>query len=103
MTVKEILIKARALISKPENWCQGSYAIDALGESTPSFSKTAVKFCALGALRKIKTDLGGVEIFGCELVLRAVVGTPDIPSFNDRADHAAVLDMYDKAIANCKE
>ncbi len=51
MKVSEQLIAAKALISKPENWTQRSYARDADGYTIDPFSTYATCFCALGAIR----------------------------------------------------
>lgn len=47
------LEKARDLIANKENWCQGSYAVDAEGEEVGFRERSAVRFCAQGAVRKV--------------------------------------------------
>ena len=45
MTEKEILVKARELIEKPETWTQYFSARDAIGNVVNSTSDEAVSFC----------------------------------------------------------
>lgn len=50
MTVKEVLIAARAKIADPANWTQGACARDVCGGKTFSSNNNAVCWCSLGAL-----------------------------------------------------
>lgn len=52
---KSILKKAKKLIKK--GWCKGAFARTASGESVPSDSPDAVKFCAIGAVNRARLAL----------------------------------------------
>jgi hypothetical protein len=96
-TVHEILKAARQRIEKPEHWTQGFMARDKDGNPTKSTNREACQWCALGA---ISAEAGGARAGedAQDELYRAVGGTP-ITDINDRDGHAAVLSMFDKAIA----
>lgn len=85
MTVTEALIAARALISDPENWCQG-------------VPKSGCRRCSLEA---ISTACGSNdELFrACHRRLSRAMGALMVSKFNDENDHATVMAAWDKAIA----
>jgi hypothetical protein len=94
----EILRRAKARIEKPENWCQGSYAQPALGESRLH------RFCAKGALYRETCWAEGHDYGPSHQALnlldqaswktfrRSPIGV------NDAFGHEAVLQIYDVAI-----
>lgn len=99
MSVVDDLKAARELIADPNHWTKGSFARDASGQTCSPTSEFAVCWCASGALRKVE---------GCQLddlpvawdYLSTCVPGGSVAAFNDGARlHAAVLKMYDKAIA----
>lgn len=85
-----VLIAARKLIEKPENWRQGGYG----------FSMAPMPHCALGAMivasRRESILLAGPARVA-EDIMREVVGGC-IMRFNDTHTHAEVLRAFDKAI-----
>ena len=86
MTVKEQLIAAKALIDKPEKWCQGN-AIDAQG-----------RICASQALRTITG--GGLADAEYEALADAMAGPGSLVcAWNDTHTHAEVIAAFDRAIA----
>lgn len=104
MTPREILIKARELISKPEQWNQGCMARNKDNQVVHSYSDDAVRWCAIGAIRNIVCSNGyvGVE----HLLIHCI---PDdykpymrsnatLAEFNDDKTHKEVLGLFDKAI-----
>jgi hypothetical protein len=89
LSAQDVLVKARALIEKPENWCQKRfYMIDDAGR--------AVAWCAVGALEEFDPRLG------CAYeALLAATGCKCISDFNDAHTHSEVLAAFDRAIAEC--
>lgn len=109
MTTAEVLQKARDLIADESRWTHGKYARDALGEDVEPTSPEACKFCALGALLAVsgaqyeeEDDLPSIA------ALRAVCPVDErgrrrrVPSVNDLDGHAAVLALFDEAIAKAQ-
>jgi hypothetical protein len=107
MTSREMLIEGRALIADRLQWTQGQYARTMDGSGVPARCDSAVSFCATGALLRADAPSRGYapsvvyheaddaltqagrELFGVSAV-----------AVNDDLGHAAVLRMYDRAIAN---
>lgn len=120
MTVKELLIAARAVIEDPANWCQGSYALDSTPHNVEPNDPNAVRFCALGALKRVspERDTGrhGLPIYRWvddevdeahrilmdaaeELYFADVVELNDFMPGIGESQHPKVLEMYDLAIS----
>ena len=95
MSVKQELIKAKALIANPENWTQRMLARNEKGECVSVYSPTACKFCALGALRKACTHEGAYLALA-DAAFKA--GFKGIVALNDHGLHEDVMEMFDKAI-----
>lgn len=97
LTPLTILTNARALIANPENWTTDFYARDASGNEVDANSNAAVCFCALGAITRVIPE----DCYSCETVrlLELAAGNSWVQFVNDRDGHAAVLAMYDRAIA----
>ena len=54
MTTRELLLKAREIIAKPEHWSKGANCRDADGEPChPSDDSKAVSWCLYGAVDRI--------------------------------------------------
>jgi hypothetical protein len=51
MSQTPIILKRAALLVK-RGWCQGAYARDAVGKDISSASNLAVRWCAVGAIRR---------------------------------------------------
>jgi hypothetical protein len=100
MRASEILTKARALIANKEHWCQGAYAMRADGEYADPSGPDAVRWCALGACIKVAVGIGGELDVASGLLHRACYGSrrQSVLLTNDKAGHAAVMRLYDKAI-----
>lgn len=101
MNTLEVLIAARKVIEKPENWTQGTMVRDIYGEAIFIHSSRAVCFCAMGALHKVIGDtsdewLNVVDDAAATLASAARVDT--VAGFNDIHTHAEVLALFDKAI-----
>lgn len=108
MKVRDLIISARKVIEKPENWTTQYYARDADNEMCSIESANAVCFCSLGALRKVLYNNGGMDIFGRQDFLydtaagflKAVAGIGDVADYNDNHTHAEVLALFDKTITD---
>lgn len=104
MTVKEVLIAARAKIADPANWTQGSFAKDIDGCQVWPWDEDATCLCAMGA---IAVSVGGYDQHSIDSVfatpyfdaLSEVMGAGDVVQFNDTHTHAEVLAKFDEAIA----
>lgn len=101
MTVREHLIAAKALIDTPEKWAQGELARDANNDPVSMFSEKAVCFCAMGAVYKVPVGwkntaeiLKKLDAAAAEKANQAW----NIASFNDKATHAEVMQVFDRAI-----
>lgn len=103
METLEILIAARALIEKPENWAQGIFAADSEGNELPAWSLNANCFCAIGAIARAGKMTNGTACYHPATdALASVLGkkaTSAVAEFNDTRSHSDVLDLFDRAIA----
>jgi hypothetical protein len=94
--------KARELIAEPEHWCRGSYARGKGGASVPVMDRSAQRHCAMGALILAAFEVTGDVRRATELadsVSRMISKTGSLVFVNDHQGHAAVLVLFDKAIA----
>jgi hypothetical protein len=113
MNALEVLRTAKAKIEDPAHWTQLVYAKDAQGRAVSAQSHTAVCWCARGVL----ISLSDLRPVGSRSVLDASGDTwrlvhkylrraldalygPDVGlvSVNDNYGHAAVMNVYDRAI-----
>lgn len=99
--ITDCLKKARALIEKPENWCQNSMAQNAEGAYVPVQSVHACKFCAIGAIDRAdhQSVVGAMAEFVLGHAAHIKFGLSAF-GVNDKLGHEAVLAMYDAAITN---
>jgi hypothetical protein len=81
-TTLDVLLGARKLIEKEENWCPG---------------RDHVRRCALLAIADT-ADAINVSSFEAEATFREVIGSEGIAGWNDSRTHAEVLAVFDKAI-----
>lgn len=99
MTVKEVLIAARAKIADPANWTQGESAKDANDRFCLPKSTLARCWCSIGALAAVIEDGSASEYFWkADDALARVMGT-STHRYNDTHTHAEVLAKFDEAIA----
>lgn len=104
----DIIRHAREIISDPARWCRGASARDDKGEDWPALSSRAVSWCAWGALVKAASDLGlaapVIEAdYAAERIRRSQErddGWFELHVINDNEGHAAVLAIFDKALAS---
>jgi hypothetical protein len=89
---------ARALIADPAHWTSRALARDGIGDPVPPQWNTAVSFCALGAVSRVTN---GNEHETQEFFRHLYrFTTLHIAIVNDRCGHAAVLDLFDRAIVS---
>jgi hypothetical protein len=101
-SVVEVLTKARALIEKPENWTQRTYAKTRwLRAHVSPGHWRAYAFCSLGAIRRVAAD-GDAEN-GAWRAMHAALGEGPV-YFNDAPGrtHAEILWGFDRAIEQAK-
>jgi hypothetical protein len=96
--MKQILIDARKLIEKPENWTQGTFARDAQGKAEYSCSPYATCWCAVGALHKVCEDGEDLAEKAWSFLNMHAGAYANAPYLNDTGKHADVLAMFDRAI-----
>jgi hypothetical protein len=102
MNTKEMLIKARARIEKPEQWIQDHMALNVMGffEEDPQL---AVCHCMLGAIKAVTPQSYSYSPLYNALsnVTTAKYNIASIVEFNDTPGrtHAEVLEVFDIAIA----
>ena len=103
---KQVLVNARALIADPEHWTSHALAYTADGQLVGWHNRAASKWCAVGAIYRAAYDLVGDQKeairIGNELA-NSICPRRWLPSalprINDRRGHAAVLAVFDKALA----
>lgn len=99
ITVHDVLVRARQIISRPEAWTQRALARDKDSNPVPVSSDLAVCFCSYGADQKAASELNaGLRICAeADYALQRAAGM-GVATFNDSGSHAEVLAVFDKAI-----
>jgi hypothetical protein len=106
----QILAEARLLISDPQDWCKGTFAIGKTGRTLVSGSPRAVKHCAVSAImlaarRTVGKKREADQIAERVMALIAPAGSDPreaqkyIWSINDSHGHEAVIELFDTALA----
>jgi hypothetical protein len=108
MTIEmQIIKRAREIISDPEKWCKGAFARNADGKETYCYDPNvippeATQFCGYGALVKAAIDTGQPWELAYDIAVNLVKGgccLTDFTNVNDEQGHAAILSLFDKALA----
>lgn len=111
LTVVEVLEQARALIADQTHWCQNALAVDAEGCETDPSADDAMAWCALGAIyRASDSGILSPAFDEADAALWRAIPTirpgwtldATVADVNDGLDHAAVLALYDCAIAEAR-
>jgi hypothetical protein len=102
---RQVIERARALISRHEQWRRAAYAVDANGDRVDWCAKQAVAFCAVGALRRAAYDLTsdrGHAIMLADKIAGTMIrsrheklAVMKMEFLNDAKGHAAVLQLFD--------
>ena len=101
--VLKVLKTARGIVAK--GWIREALAEDSKGNMVPVKSDKAVRFCAVGALRRAEYQLGTKGVATkARIELRKALpnGINSVISFNDRSHKTAVLTLFDTAIEKVK-
>jgi hypothetical protein len=107
-----ILAEARSLIEDSEGWCRGTFALGKTGRTLASGSPRALKHCAVSAIvlaarrcvpKKRDADriADGIMLMIAPLGSDVRTAEKYIWSINDLHGHAAVVDLFDTALAGC--
>ena len=94
--MKDVLIKARNLISDPSKWCKKHTALDANGNAVSAHTSGAVQWCAMGACIR-----EGTNLLLCIIPLDKAakqLGYTNCADLNDESNHETVMKMFDLAI-----
>ncbi len=105
-----ILAEARLLIDDAEDWCSGRFAVGKTGRTLSSGSPRGVKHCAVSAIvlaarRSVRKKQDADRLADSIMLMIAPLGSDAriaekyIWSINDRYGHAAVMELFDTALA----
>jgi hypothetical protein len=78
----------RELLADESRWTQGYFAVNKNGNDVPAYAEDAVRFCLLGACKRVYRDFDSES--EARRKLRRVIGR-GIVTFNDFHSHAEVL------------
>jgi hypothetical protein len=98
----QIIERAKELIQNERHWCRGYLAMDASGRSVDPTSREAARRCALGALVAAAYQLTNSKSRCYDLAinaLRPLCGSNTVVLTNDHRGHAAILALFDEAMA----
>jgi hypothetical protein len=103
---KRVLINARALIEDPCHWTQETLARTTNGQPVAWHKHSASKWCALGALYRAAYSLVEDKKRAVQIGDNVADGIyprrwlrSALHALNDRQGHAAVLAVFDRALA----
>lgn len=92
-SIKNVLIKARSFIKR--GWTRGVYARNKYGHEVDIISKSAIKFCALGAIDKATNSAVSYKM---TMDFMDHIIDCSVSSWNDSSTKKQVLEGFDKAI-----
>ena len=98
---REVLKRARELISDENNWCKGALSRDKNGEDVWVSTEHACSWCASGAIIYAAKELGVSEKGRISIMdmMKIFIGRHQFLSqFNDNSTHAEVLAAFDRAL-----
>ena len=99
---KQVLINARALIADPAHWTSCTIARTADDHAVDCFVSSATKWCAQGAIYRaaynLVSDQKEAMRIGNEVASIHWPNRRILPATNDARGHAAVLELFDKAL-----
>jgi len=100
----DLLREARALISDPDKWTQGTLARNAYGSEVAHYSPDACKWCAVGAISRVAASNNAsyeTEMSAYSALVQAsriLFDSDAVGEVNDTHTHADVLALFDRAI-----
>jgi hypothetical protein len=103
----QVIRIARDALADPDKWTQGAFARSKKGRSLAAPSSKGHAFCSVGALWAAASALTRNELQCRQLMFRAceaLMGQQESPAFalmcfNDENEHAAVLALFDRYLA----
>ncbi len=104
----DILQKGLELISKPENFCRGHYAIESItGKEVIPESNVSGQFCSIGAIRRacfiFGVDSSSLLRMDSQDYLYKYTNNSDITTFNDTQSYEDVINVWKQAIEKAKQ
>jgi hypothetical protein len=102
---RTIVERARALIANEKDWCRGVLARDHLGDAVDPTDPNASRRCAYGALVAAAYELVRDVSEAHNLAVgaaRANCCCSSLIGINDHFGHAAVLELFDKALRDAR-
>lgn len=99
LTVKELLVAAKEIISDESKWAQGYYAYDAEGNFAEPCDQSATCFCSLGALWKVSGGISGEVFDEAHLALCENSMEFSIVHQNDEGTHEELMAVWEKTIS----
>jgi hypothetical protein len=100
----QIIARALELISDESKWTRGAMARNAYRWSCPVEALEAVRFCAVGAIRRAAFELLGEADTGLVDQIEATVlsangqARTNLASINDREGRERIVAMFEKAL-----
>ncbi len=100
----QIIARALELISDESRWTRGAMARNACRWSCPVEDPEAVRFCAVGAIRRAALELLGEADTGLVDQIEAIVlstngqARTNLAAINDRRGREAIVVMFQKAL-----
>lgn len=104
--LKQKLVDARELLSKPENWTKGTRARDFYRRSVDTKAPEACQWCLLGALDKVSDCQSQfVSLIRAMRTVSNANSSTALFTFNDRRStkHADVIALFDRAIESLEK
>lgn len=106
LKASELLERAKAKISNPDSWIQGTYAQNAEGMRVGFSNAAACKFCSEGALLNVCVEESDSLVLENQMTARRILDqvTGHTVAWNDAPgrSHSEVMEMFDEAIAIAK-
>ena len=114
-TPRDLLVEARTLIARPEDWTQGAAARDAEGEPVGVEHEDAVSWCATGAINcamyrhadslDVPPPLQHARNQAGTILTRTVRALTlghytEATTYNDQTNHGCIVHAFDIAIAD---
>ena len=112
---RDLLVEARTLIARPEDWTQGAAARDAEGETVGVEHEDAVSWCATGAINcAMYRHADSLDVPPPLQHARNQAGTiltktvraltlghyTEATTYNDQTNHGCIVHAFDIAIAD---
>ena len=105
--VRRLLMDAKALIVRSENWCTGRLARGKNNVPANIFGAKATRFCPVGAIWRTDWSTDSLRVVNAKSQLDKSLpgGWQNVPDFNDAptTTHPVIMRVFNKAIRRAKE